>query len=265
MQGFMRDIRSAGQAGLSAEITGPLDKPVFSGEANIAGGRIRHFSLPHALEAINGRVGFDATGIRLDGLTARLGGGLVRFGGRISMNGYTPGEFNLTATGEGMRLRYPEGLPLAGRRRPVAARSVRRAGPRGHRQYPQLGLDAPVRDLDQPARVRRPRHADRSRGGDDHVSPSLRRPVDRAVHAANRQQRRPHRLQCRPGPAGHLRPPAGVRAGGDRARGGGLRGQTVRRSRAGPSTSATRTGSSRSSTWKPRRTCACLARTTSSR
>ena len=110
MQGFMRDIRSAGQAGLSAEITGSLDKPVFSGEANIAGGRIRHFSLPHALEAINGRVGFDATGIRLDGLTARLGGGLVRFGGRISMNGYTPGEFNLTATGEGMRLRYPEGF-----------------------------------------------------------------------------------------------------------------------------------------------------------
>jgi autotransporter translocation and assembly factor TamB len=110
LQGFMRDLRSSGQADLAAEITGPLDKPVFSGEANVAGGRVRHFSLPHALEAINGKISFDATGLRMDGLTARLGGGLVRFGGRIAMNGYRPGEFNLTASGEGMRLRYPEGF-----------------------------------------------------------------------------------------------------------------------------------------------------------
>ncbi len=110
LQGFMRDLRSSGQADLSAQITGPLDRPVFSGQASIAGGRIRHFSLPHSLEAINGRVQFDATGVRIDGLTARLGGGLVRFGGRISMNGYRPGDFNLTATGEGMHLRYPEGF-----------------------------------------------------------------------------------------------------------------------------------------------------------
>jgi translocation-and-assembly-module (TAM) inner membrane subunit TamB-like protein len=110
LQGFMRDIRSTGQADLKAEVAGPLDKPVFSGQASIAGGRIRHFSLPHSLDAINGTVAFDATGLRVDGLTARLGGGLVRFGGRIAMDGYRPGEFNLTATGEGMRLRYPEGF-----------------------------------------------------------------------------------------------------------------------------------------------------------
>jgi hypothetical protein len=110
LQGFMRDLRSSGQADLAAEITGPIDNPVFSGQASIAGGRIRHFSLPHALEAVNGRVTFDARGLRLDGLTARLGGGLVRFGGRIGLSGYKPGELNLTATGEDMRLRYPEGF-----------------------------------------------------------------------------------------------------------------------------------------------------------
>ena len=110
LQGFMRDLRSSGQADLAAEINGPLDKPVFSGQASIAGGRIRHFSLPHALEAVNGRLTFDASDVRFDDLTARLGGGLVRFGGRIALTGYRPGEFDLTAAGEDMRLRYPEGF-----------------------------------------------------------------------------------------------------------------------------------------------------------
>ena len=110
LQGFLRDLRSSGQADLVADISGPLANPVFSGRASIAGGRIRHFSLPHALEAVNGRVTFDARGVRLDEVTARLGGGLVRFGGRISLAGYRPAEFNITATGEDMRLRYPEGF-----------------------------------------------------------------------------------------------------------------------------------------------------------
>ena len=58
-------------------MSGSLDKPVFSGSATIANGRIRHFSLPHSLEAINGRLSFDAGGIRVDDVTARLGGGDV--------------------------------------------------------------------------------------------------------------------------------------------------------------------------------------------
>ncbi len=110
LQGFLRDLRSSGQADLVADISGPLANPVFSGRASIAGGRIRHFSLPHALEAVNGRVTFDARGVSLDEVTARLGGGLVRFGGRISLAGYRPSDFNITATGQDMRLRYPEGF-----------------------------------------------------------------------------------------------------------------------------------------------------------
>jgi translocation and assembly module TamB len=110
LQGFFRNLRSRGSAALSAKIAGPLDKPVFSGSARIADGRVRHLSLPHALEAINGTMSFDAAGIRVDELTARLGAGQVQFGGRIGMNGYVPGELSLTATGESMQVRYPEGF-----------------------------------------------------------------------------------------------------------------------------------------------------------
>jgi autotransporter translocation and assembly factor TamB len=110
LQGFFRNLRSSGAARLTAEASGPLREPVFSGSAVIDNGRVRHFSLPHAIEAINGRISFDAGGVRMDDVTARLGGGDVRFGGRIAMKGYVPTEFGLTASGERMRLRYPEGF-----------------------------------------------------------------------------------------------------------------------------------------------------------
>jgi translocation and assembly module TamB len=110
LQGFFRDVRGSGRAVLGAAIEGPLASPVFSGSATITDGRIRHFSLPNALDAINGRLAFDARGIRLDDIAATMGGGLVQFGGRIGFDGYLPGELNLTARGEDMRLRYPEGV-----------------------------------------------------------------------------------------------------------------------------------------------------------
>ena len=46
LQGFYRDLRSRGTAAIKAEIGGPLDKPVFSGSADITDGRIRLLSVP---------------------------------------------------------------------------------------------------------------------------------------------------------------------------------------------------------------------------
>ncbi len=110
LQGFFRDVRSSGGARLAASVRGTLAEPVFAGSASITNGRIRHFSMPHSLDAINGTVAFDASGLRMSNLTARLGGGLVTFGGRIGLKGYTPGDLSLTAVGENMRIRYPEGF-----------------------------------------------------------------------------------------------------------------------------------------------------------
>jgi len=110
LQGFFRDVRGSGRAELNAVVDGPLGKPVFSGSAKIAEGRIRHFSLPNALDAINGAVTFDARGIRLDGVTATMGGGQVQFGGRVGFDGYQPGDLNVTVSGQGMQLRLFEGV-----------------------------------------------------------------------------------------------------------------------------------------------------------
>lgn len=110
LQAFYRDIRSSGGAALKAEINGPLAKPVFSGSATISNGRVRQLSLPHSLEAINGQISFDAVGIRINNVRAKLASGDVTFGGRVALTGFKPGELNLTATGQQMRIRYPEGF-----------------------------------------------------------------------------------------------------------------------------------------------------------
>ena len=110
LQGFYRNVRSSGSASLKGSVTGDLDKPLFAGRATIANGRVRHFDLPHGLEAINGSVTFDAAGLRLDDISARMGGGDITFGGRVGFRGLAPDELNITAFGTAMRLRYPEGF-----------------------------------------------------------------------------------------------------------------------------------------------------------
>jgi translocation and assembly module TamB len=110
LQGFFRDVRGSGRAELTASMDGPLHEPVFSGSATITNGRVRHLSLPNALDGINGIIRFDARGVRLDDLSARMGEGPVQFGGRIGFEGYMPGELNVIVRGQDMHLRYPEGI-----------------------------------------------------------------------------------------------------------------------------------------------------------
>jgi hypothetical protein len=110
LQGFFREVRGSGRAELVAAIDGPLAQPQFSGSATITDGRVRHFSIPNALDAINGAIQFDSGGIRLDDLAATMGGGRVQFGGRIGFDGYLPADLDITARGEEMHLRFPEGI-----------------------------------------------------------------------------------------------------------------------------------------------------------
>ena len=110
LQGFDSNIRSSGRASLEATFEGPMRDPIVTGTMTVENGRVRHFGLPHALENISGPVRFDTRSIRLDEVTARLGGGLVQFGGRIDMEAYRPTRVDVTMIGDSMRLRFPEGM-----------------------------------------------------------------------------------------------------------------------------------------------------------
>ena len=110
LQAFLKDIRGAGRAEVTADVTGAADKPQLSGSAVITGGRLRHMWLPRAIDAINGRVTFTGGSIRFDDVTGTIGGGDVRFGGRVGLTGLWPSQLDLTFNGEDMEIRYPAGF-----------------------------------------------------------------------------------------------------------------------------------------------------------
>jgi hypothetical protein len=110
LQGFVSNVRSSGRASIQTAFEGPMRNPSVTGTMTVENGRIRHFDLPHSLEAINGSVNLDSRGLDLAGLGGRLGGGDVAFGGRIEIEGYRPGRLDVTMTGRNMRLRFPEGM-----------------------------------------------------------------------------------------------------------------------------------------------------------
>ena len=110
LQGVLPEVRGAGRAEVSAQISGTTATPILSGNALITDGRLRSFAFPHALEAINGIVTFDASAVRLDGLRARLADGSVQVGGRLGLRGLALADYDVTLNGLDLRLRYPEGM-----------------------------------------------------------------------------------------------------------------------------------------------------------
>jgi hypothetical protein len=68
LQLFFPTVQASGAAGLSAQLTGPLSAPQLSGQARLSDGRLRYFGVEHSLDAINGTITFDGTGVNVDGL-----------------------------------------------------------------------------------------------------------------------------------------------------------------------------------------------------
>ena len=237
-------------------------QPLFSGSATITDGRIRHFSLPNALDAINGDDSFRRArrpARRPDGDDGRRTRA-VRRPDRVRR---LPARrrSNVTVRGEDMHLRIPEGV-----------RSIVDAdlALRGTFKSPTLGgvvtvksaiwtrrIDTPGSIFDFASRRSGAAGAGRSRRrGGDHAAAEVRRPAPGAVDAAGREQPGAPGRQRRPDAARHLRSAGRHRARRHRARRGDVRGTPLPHHARHRSTSRTRRGSSRSSTSRRRPTCA---------
>lgn len=107
---FYPSLAATGSVDLSARITGSWDEPSLTGRADLDGASLRLEGFPQALAGLRGRLVFDNRTIRIPELHGVFGSGPVSFSGAVSLAGSSAGAIDLTATGTGMRLRYPEGL-----------------------------------------------------------------------------------------------------------------------------------------------------------
>lgn len=102
------DVISSGQVLVNATATGTLRKPLLGGRAEFRRAAIAFVNFPTGLSEMNGTVAFDANRLRVEKMTAEVGGGKMEMTGGLDYGGPTP-VFRLHADANGVRLRYPEG------------------------------------------------------------------------------------------------------------------------------------------------------------
>jgi translocation and assembly module TamB len=116
------DVAASGKTTFDLEAHGTLQHPGLRGEISVENGALALGDLPNGLSQMKGSLEFNQDRLEVRNLTAMTGGGMLSVGGSLT---YQHGLYaDLTATGKGVRIRYPEGLSS------LADASLRLEGPR---------------------------------------------------------------------------------------------------------------------------------------
>ena len=118
------DLTASGNTTFEVEAHGPLSDPGLRGRIEIHDASLSFEDVPNGLSQLNGTLEFNKNRLEVKSLTAMSGGGLLSVGGYLA---YQDGFFaDLTATGKGIRIRYPEGVSS------LADATLRLQGPRNN-------------------------------------------------------------------------------------------------------------------------------------
>ncbi len=109
LSSFDPDFASSGIVTMNLTVGGTLTDPMPQGSFRVTDGAVSFAGLPSGLSGLNGSLLFTRDRIHIETLTARTGGGTLDLKGDAN---YFQGQlnFNLTATGKDVRLRYPPGV-----------------------------------------------------------------------------------------------------------------------------------------------------------
>jgi translocation and assembly module TamB len=103
-----RDLTASGTTTFQVEAHGPLKDPGLRGRIDFENSSLSLEDLPNGLSQLHGALEFNQNRLDVTSLTAMSGGGLLSVGGSLS---YQHGIYaNLTVTGKGIRIRYPQGV-----------------------------------------------------------------------------------------------------------------------------------------------------------
>ncbi|MGC2172587.1 MAG: translocation/assembly module TamB domain-containing protein, partial [Candidatus Sulfotelmatobacter sp.] len=106
---FEPDLTSSGLVTMNMAVGGTIAEPLPQGHFEITNGSLSYAGLPSGLSELNGSLLFTRDHMHIETLTARTGGGTLDLKGDAT---YFNRElnFNLSAAGKDVRLRYPPGV-----------------------------------------------------------------------------------------------------------------------------------------------------------
>jgi translocation and assembly module TamB len=107
--GFDPDFSASGLATVNMIVAGTWSDPLPQGRLQFADGSLSYTSLPSGLSALNGSLVFTRDRIHIETLTAHTGGGTLTFNGDATYVNQQL-NFNVSASGKDVRLRYPPGV-----------------------------------------------------------------------------------------------------------------------------------------------------------
>jgi translocation and assembly module TamB len=102
------DLTASGTTTFRVEAHGPLRNPGLQGRIDFENSSLSLEDLPNGLSQLHGTLEFNQNRLEVKTLTAMSGGGLLSVGGWLA---YQRGLYaNLSVTGKGIRIRYPQGV-----------------------------------------------------------------------------------------------------------------------------------------------------------
>jgi translocation and assembly module TamB len=109
LSSFDPDFTASGLVAMNLTVGGTLADPLPQGGFQVTNGALSYAGLPSGLSELNGSLVFTRDRIHIETLTARTGGGTLDLKGDANYLNQQL-NFNLTATGKDVRLRYPPGV-----------------------------------------------------------------------------------------------------------------------------------------------------------
>jgi translocation and assembly module TamB len=107
---FSPELRGRGAARVALAVSGLRSAPRLEGTLDVQGAALRVRRFPHGIEHLQGTVRFTHQGAHLEEGTGLVGGAPVRVRGQAAWPAGKGLSFDVQAAGEGIALRYPEGL-----------------------------------------------------------------------------------------------------------------------------------------------------------
>ena len=109
LSSFYPGVTSSGVATMNVFVGGTVAEPLPQGRLQVSGGSLSYAGLPSGLSELNGFLQFTRDRVHIESLTAHTGGGTLDLKGDATYYNQQL-NFNLTAIGKDVRLRYPPGV-----------------------------------------------------------------------------------------------------------------------------------------------------------